>query len=70
MLDTHNLAKELIKATGLTLIDAEKFKVSHINVSKSENFNLNSAINVGDYLNDEDVVIKVVLCKKTIKEKK
>ena len=65
MNDTHSLAQALIKVTGLTLTNAEKFHVSHVNVSKSENFNDN-AKHIGDQIGDESVVIKVVLEKRTI----
>ena len=72
MQDTHSLAIELIRASGLALndLDAKDLIVSHINVSKSDNFNVCSEpIKSGDFISNEDIVIKVVLRKETIKSK-
>ena len=72
MSNEHTLATELIKATGVTLIDAEKFIVSHINVSKSQNFDDRPEDEKakGDVWEDESVVIKVVLTKREVTRKK
>ena len=67
MENSHSLAQSLIKVTGLTLNEPDKFIVQHINVSKSEDFNDNPEIRVGDEAATESVVIKVVLAKRTRK---
>ena len=67
MENSHSLAQSLIKVTGLTLNEPEKFQVQHINVSKSENFNNYPDKLKGDEEQNESVVIKVVLEKITRK---
>ena len=63
----HNLATELIKATGLTLKNPDQFKVTHVNCSHSDDTNPNPEMKPGDWINSESVVIKVVLEKQTKK---
>ena len=68
MVETIDLAQQLIKATGLTLKDADKYQLTHLNVSKSDNFNFNPNARTGEEVENGDVVIKAVLGKRIMKQ--
>lgn len=55
----HNLATELIKATGLVLKEPNEFRVAHVNCSHSEDSH--PTIGPDRVTGFESVVIKVVL---------
>lgn len=64
----HNLATELIKATGLVLKEPNEFHVTHVNCSHSDNSMLpvDAAKTADRSVGDESVVLKIVLERRKI----